>query len=344
MALNQTKKIANVVPRSVQSSSPAKKLKLSPPNCQVVPHKTPNHPKVITITAEQFLALASRLQQQQQTKGGNINQPMIISLPKTTAIKSKVVNGVAEVGKKVAPKVTTLSEFLSSQSLVNSPSKSAFDPIKPAETSSPTSGPCLSTSPAKVNGFLTLHDPITTSPENSAPSPSDNVSTSVAEVVANPMEKDDTLVLEMNSSNTDVIHNEEGRRLMDEKKIHFFKSGQLKGSARTTPMTLLCRMKKKTPLEEDPLSVELEQSHQLTLNNAALPTLEADDDMLMTHQPDSAGSPDHPPVWLSIMEEENSQFSAGATENDDDLLDPTRLAAQLASIRQAASSQYSFSS
>jgi hypothetical protein len=42
------------------------------------------------------------------------------------------------------------------------------------------------------------------------------------------------------------------------------------------------------------------------------------------------------------MEEENSRFSAGA-DNDDDLLDPSRLAAQLASIRQAAS-QYSFSS
>ncbi len=45
-------------------------------------------------------------------------------------------------------------------------------------------------------------------------------------------------------------------------------------------------------------------------------------------------------VWLSIMEEDGHLTDQ---VDDDDLLDPTRLAAQLASIRQAAS-RFSFSS
>lgn len=352
MALNQTKKTTNVLPGSVQSSSPAKKFKLSSSTCNsaaVAPRKILNHPRVVTITAEQFLALASRLQQQQQAKGIINQQPMIISLPKTMTVTSKTANSVAEVtGNKVTPKVTTLSEFLSSQSVANSPSKSAFDPIKPAQSSSPTSGPCLKENPAKFDSFPNAHDPITSSsPTDSGPAASSAALASVTEVIEEPMQNEDTFtVVEVNTEN-----DEESTRLIDERKTHFFKSGQLKGSARTTPMTILCRMKKRLDKEKDPLEFypETVKIHQPNLNNAALLLPETDDDMLMTHEPGSEGSSDlngtssEFPVWLSIMEEDNSQFSAGATENDDDLLDPTRLAAQLASIRQAAS-QYSFSS
>jgi hypothetical protein len=88
--------------------------------------------------------------------------------------------------------------------------------------------------------------------------------------------------------------------------------------------------------------VQQPHQHQPTLNNAA-PPLDADDDMFINDESESCHGNNNPPVWLSIMEEENSRFSAGAADNDDDLLDPSRLAAQLASIRQAAS-QYSFSS
>lgn len=180
MALNQTKKAQNVLPGPVQFPSPAKKLKLSSATCTtntaaaINPKKVFNHPKVVTITAEQFLALANRMQQQRQAKGTSNQQPMIFSLPKAMTIPSKTANNVAEVaGKRVIPKVTTLSEFLSSQSVANSPSKSAFDPIKPAQSSSPTSGPCRE-SPAKFDSFPNVYDPITsTSPAQLEPSSSE---------------------------------------------------------------------------------------------------------------------------------------------------------------------------
>jgi len=118
---------------------------------------------------------------------------------------------------------------------------------------------------------------------------------------------------------------EESQKVGDDSKDHFFKSGLLKGSARTTPMTLLCRRVKAASKSTLP-STSTVNDDSFSLDNCP---------DLFNEESESSKS-----VWLSIMEEENSQFT---TNDDDDLLDPTRLAAQLASIRQAAS-QYSFSS
>ncbi len=343
MALNQLKKDSHPIPKKATISPLAKKLK---------PSSTPGHPRVVTITTEQFLALASRLQQQGKGNG----KPMIISLPKNLALSPqiKVANGKTAcplaVNKPPIPQLDVgLSDFVLNQQITETTS-TVLNPVKP--TQAPLSmpilteeEPCSEPIPIEVNSTNDhqFHDTISTAEYDvvstqEISSPSLEISPSVA-------------MVETNKPVVTIPGPAENNGTTDERKNHFLKSGQLKGSARTTPIAVLCQRKKRklsVTMEEyttEAANVAIHSTskpvHQPTLNNAA-PPLDAEDDMFVNEESESSHG-NNPPVWLSIMEEENSQFSAGAADNDDDLLDPSRLAAQLASIRQAAS-QYSFSS
>jgi len=313
MALKQTKSVVPVVARASSIQQPSvKRFKLASGTVK-------SSPRVVTITAEQFLALAGRLQQ------GKSNKPMVISLPKqfvlpaqngkTPSCSVKPANtnnniktvtntvNIKQQQQQQGPLVKSLSQLYgSSKSIGDSPTKSVTNPIKPTINvlnlpdigdivgSSP---PC---SPIKIDNADEI-DPLS--------SPLLPISPTVVEV--------------------------------DDVKTHFFKSGVLKGSARTTPMTVLCRNKAKaTPPPPPPPTLNLNHSTSPSMNNVL--SLDHCPDLFNEESDSSHGG--NPPVWLSIMEEENSEFTS--TTNDEDLLDPARLAAQLASIRQAAS-QYSFS-
>ena len=359
MALNHLKKNSNPLPRSAQAAPMAKKLKLSSIS-------SPGHPRVVTITAEQFLLIANRL----QNRGNGPSKPVIISLPKNVALstQTKVATSrpavtLSSVAPRKAPVLqldSNFSEFrLNDQMPDPLAVKASTIPSQPP-LSMPIlteDEPCSDPTLIEVNSTNDqYHDSghmsassefdLVTSQEVSTPSLELSSSLSV-------METNNKSTINISACCTPVTNS-----VSDDRKNHFFKSGQLKGSARTTPMTILCQRKKRksATLEEEEfpsemvmssihsrskqLQVQQHQQHQPTLNNAA-PPLDAEDDMFINDE--SCHGNNNPPVWLSIMEEENSQFSAGAADNDDDLLDPSRLAAQLASIRQVAS-QYSFSS
>ncbi|XP_046649740.1 ankyrin repeat domain-containing protein 17-like isoform X2 [Daphnia pulicaria] len=364
MALNHLKKDSHPIPRPAQAAPLAKKLKLSSVS-------TPGHPRVVTITAEQFLAIANRLQNRGSGK------PVIISLPKNVALsnQTKIANNKPAVtSSSVAPSKppaseldSSLPEFVLNQQMSDPLTIEAPTVIKPPQP--PLSMPILTedepcSDPTSFEVKSTndqYHDPdpltvssefdLVTSQEVSTPSLDMSSPSSV-------IETNTTSAINIADCCTPAENS-----ASDERKNHFFKSGQLKGSARTTPMTILCERKRRKSVtleeveEEFPSEavmvasihsksihsqVQQPHQHQPTLNNAA-PPLDADDDMFINDESESCHGNNNPPVWLSIMEEENSRFSAGAADNDDDLLDPSRLAAQLASIRQAAS-QYSFSS
>lgn len=324
MALNQMKKDYHPIPKI---SPIAKK-----------PSSTPGHPRVVTITTEQFLALAGRLQQQGKGNG----KPMIISLPKNIALAppTKTTNGKSTVviSQTSTPQLDpSLSDFVLNQQISEPAVLNSVNP-----TQAPLSMPILTEeepfsehTPIEVNStndqFNGTAQYDVSSQEATAPSLT--ISPPVAIVGTNKPAVTITALAENGTTN--------------ERKNHFLKSGLLKGSARTTPIAVLCQRKKRklsVSLEEDlteTATFHFVPVNQPTLNNAA-PPLDAEDEMFVNEESDSCHG-NNPPVWLSIMEEENSQFSAGAADNDDDLLDPSRLAAQLASIRQAAS-QYSFSS
>ena len=310
MALKQTKSVAPMVARtSGIQQPPVKRFKLASGSVK-------SSPRVITITAEQFLALAGRLQQ------GKSNKPMVISLPKQFVLPAQngktsscsvkpastnnnIKTGTNAVNKKQqqGPLVKSLSQLYgSSKSIADNPTKSVTNPIKSA---------------INVLNLPDIGDMVGSSPPCS-PVRIDNGDE--IDPLSNPLLPLSPTTVEVN----DV-------------KTHFFKSGLLKGSARTTPMTLLCRNKAKAPPPPPPPALNLNHSTSPSMNNVL--SLDHCSD-LFNEESDSSHS-GNPPVWLSIMEEENSQFTS--TTNDEDLLDPARLAAQLASIRQAAS-QYSFSS
>lgn len=331
MALNQMKKDVHPITKPDQQLPSPKKLKISPTR--------PGHPRVVTITAEQLLSLAGRLQQ-----GKGNGKPMIISLPKSLTLsqQSNPTNGktsMPAITEKVpAPHLdSSLPEFVLSEEISDPTNTVLNQVVKPYQAT--LSMPLLTDEVpcSETTSMNTPNDPF----PGSISSGFEFISTgemtvqSIETIEDNQVVVDASLCVENGTSSA--------------KKSHFLKSGQLKGSARTTPMALLCRRKRtksasferEKSLEKEMLTMHSRPTHQPTLNNAA-PPLDADDEMFVNEESDSCHT-SNPPVWLSIMEEENSQFSAGATENDDDLLDPNRLAAQLASIRQAAS-QYSFSS
>lgn len=367
MALNHLKKVSHPVTRPAQVAPVAKKPKLSSIT-------STGHPRVVTITAEQFLAIAGRL----QSRGNGTGKPVILSLPKNMALSAEKISNskvtvpfattAVAVNKVPIPQLDSSStEFVTSQDVTNALASEPAIAVKPPQLhlSMPIlieDEPCPEPSSIEVKSTNGQYheDPIPASSEFDLVS-SQEVSMPSLDIELSPMTMIETnnKPIVMNSPTGAIAQavNPE----MDDRKIHFFKSGQLKGSARTTPMTILCQRKRKksvTLKEEEDCSEEAvslasihsrstklqgQQQHQPTLNNAA-PPLDADDDMsFVNDDSEPCHSNNNPPVWLSIMEEENSQFSAGAADNDDDLLDPSRLAAQLASIRQAAS-QYSFSS
>lgn len=335
MALTQTKNVNSV---SLPPLS-TKKLKLSPgPSLSSNAVAPANVPRVVTITAEQFLALASRLQQQQQEKG-NGGKPLIISLPKNVKLP---------VSTQKLPVSNKNSSNGSVQKVTNSPSK-------------PNEGPTA----VDASSVPAVPEPV------SLPTCQEEVvnqSPSIVEI-SNSNDSDPTGVVEVGTTtvyssprteSSRPLSNSETNDGCTERRNHFLKSGLLKGSARTTPMPLLCMRKRNsrrtssggsTGDEPDPAlasSSEAPQSGLIpTLNNAALP-FDADDDMFINEDSESHSSAGNPPVWLSIMQDdETGHFSgsAGADDNDDDLLlDPSRLAAQLASIHRQVASQYSFSS
>lgn len=349
MALTQSKCTDPVVSRATNvtssslSISPAKKIRLasasSGSTIKTGVDQT-NFPRVVTITAEQFLALASRLQQQQQIKG-NGSKPLIISLPKNVTLpiptQKLQVNGNS--------KTLMQEDSSSSVAKISSPVEIASVPVETVPEVQ------LETTPSQEE-----------TSENLIPN-------GVVEYTLTGCD-DSVVQVEMSmttscssSSQTDANDTCDTN---NERRNHFLKSGLLKGSARTTPMPLLClrkRAKYRHPSfsgstgDADTEGVSGNSRHFLgnshpTLNNAALP-LDADDEMFINEDSESHpgdGGVNNPPVWLSIMEQEdeNGHFSvggAGANDNDDDLLlDPSRLAAQLASIHRQAASQYSFSS
>jgi len=316
MALKQTKSVVPAVARASSIQQPAvKRFKLASGPVK-------SSPRVVTITAEQFLALAGRLQQQ-----GKSNKPMVISLPKqfvlpaqngkTSSCSVKPANNNIKtvtntVNKKQqqqqqGPLVKSLSQLYgSNKSIGDSPTKSVANPIKPT---------------INVLNLPDIGDMVGSSPPCS-PVKIDNCD-------------------EIDPLSTPLLPLSPTTVKVDEVKTHFFKSGLLKGSARTTPITLLCRNKAKAPPPPPPpppaLNLNLNHSTSPSMNNV----LSLDHCSDLFNEESDSGHAGNPPVWLSIMEEENSQFTS--TANDEDLLDPARLAAQLASIRQAAS-QYSFSS
>lgn len=353
MALNQMKRDTPPISKPTpQLTHPvAKKLKPSTTF-------STGHPRVVTITAEQFLALAGRLQQKGKTNGAS-SKPMIISLPKNLGIppQIKTISNVKPpMSENKASQLQldpSISEYVLSQEM-SDPNKNLLNSVKPNQV--PLSMPIL-TEEEPCSGANTIIE------ENSSNDPDcknihgssefDLVSTQVEEVSTPSIEiSPSEAMIKTNNPVLSIPANTPAEnRTTDEKREHFFKSGQLKGSARTTPIAILCKKKRQKsvileeyPVEEAMVAIHSRSTpvHQPTLNNAA-PPLDAEDDMFVNDESQSCHGNNPTPVWLSIMEEENSQFSAGAADNDDDLLDPSRLAAQLASIRQAAS-QYSFSS
>lgn len=349
MALNHLKKDTT---SPMLKPSPSQPIANTPKSS--LPRST-GHPRVVTITAEQFLALAGRLKQQGKTNGNG--KPMIISLPKNLTLKGMKakIDKPAVVSPVKSPHLNPqLSEFVLGQEVFSNPAVNGINQVQASAVplSMPIlieEEPCSTTTSVSVN--TTNDERIQHSleldsvpPQTVSPLPAD-ISSEVTSEMIKPTYVD-------TATSVPTV------TLKDARKEHFFKSGLLKGSARTTPMAVLCRLKKrKSPCDErnvileecpaEPAMVELHSKptplHQPTLNNAAPPLDADDDDMFGNEESQSRNANHQTPVWLSIMEEENSQFSAGTGENDDDLLDPSRLAAQLASIRQAAS-QYSFSS
>ncbi|KAI9554322.1 hypothetical protein GHT06_019594 [Daphnia sinensis] len=367
MALNHLKKNSHPVAQPAKTTPVAKKPKLS---------STHGHPRVVTITAEQFMAIAGRL----QSRGNGTGKPVIFSLPKNFSLSAEKISNTklatplaattVAASKAPIPQLDSNARgSITSKNMQNSLTTESATEAKSSQLhlsmpiltedepcSEPTSIDVKST-----NGqYHEDHIP--------APSEFDFVSSQDVSMPSLDISSPSIAMIETNN-NPGAMHNSESTNSTptvnsgtDDMKLHFFKSGQLKGSARTTPMTILCQRKRRKSVtleeaeEEDcqinavalasmhsrSAQIQGQQHHQPTLNNAA-PPLDADDDMFVNEESVSCQGNNNPPVWLSIMEEENSQFSAGAADNDDDLLDPSRLAAQLASIRQAAS-QYSFSS
>lgn len=274
------------------------------------------------------MALATRLQQQQQEKTGNFGKPLIISLPKNLNIST---TGTPQVMSKGNVKEATVRKP------VSSPLKSqAGNPVQTEKACEPQQSSAV---PIKLEIV-----------------PPDTVELEQVPVPSPVLEEVETIAVEPDIPENVPDNNELCPE--EERRNHFLKSGLLKGSARTTPMPLLCSRKRERPrrpssgledaMLESPkgssMAPHSTASSQQTLNHAALP-LDADDEMFINE--DSESHQSNPPVWLSIMQEdENGEFSsAGADGNDDDLLlDPSRLAAQLASIHRQAASQYSFSS
>lgn len=348
MALTQTKCINPVVSRATNvtssslSVSPAKKIRLASASSGSTVKTgvdSTNLPRVVTITAEQFLALASRLQQQQQIKG-NGSKPLIISLPKNVSLpiptQKLQVNGNSK---------TLIQEDCSnSETKISSPVEIETVPVETVPEVQLETTPSQEETSQIPNGVIEY---TLTGCDDSVVQVEMSMTTSCS-----------------SSSQTDAGN--DSCDIDNERRNHFLKSGLLKGSARTTPMPLLClrkRAKYRHPSfsgstgDADTEGISSSSRHflgnsQPTLNNAALP-LDADDEMFINEDSESHpgdGGVNNPPVWLSIMEQEdeNGHFSvggAGANDNDDDLLlDPSRLAAQLASIHRQAASQYSFSS
>lgn len=323
-------------------------------------------PRVITLTADQLLALAAKL----QAKGSN--KPVIITLPKTVGLQGKSPGtnrctkptiAPAIIKKPVQPLLSSLSEFLAGKSIAN-PEKACPNPIKQVQPllSMPNLTDDAFSEPAAVSRNdptvlqLPSNPPEAIVPEAMALSFDQIVhAAAIEETIETSLETSASMEIASHADDllleTDDCLSSRAELVELDKKAYFLKSGLLKGSARTTPMTLLWKRKRKHPsFDDEPLDTEVTASvamtpveadcqpdvlrHQPTLNNAAVPH---DDDMFINDESGS-GHGHNPPVWLSIMDD--NQYSA---DNDDDLLDPTKLAAQLASIRQAAS-QYSFSS
>ncbi|XP_059351348.1 GA-binding protein subunit beta-1-like isoform X2 [Daphnia carinata] len=368
MALNHLKKDSHSVAQPAKVAPVAKKPKLS---------STPSsgHPRVVTITAEQFMALAGRL----QNRGNGTGKPVIFSLPKNFSLSAEKISNTKPAAPLAAITVaarkasipqpdSSAPGSITSQDMQNSLTTECATEAKPSHLhlSMPIlteDEPCSEPTSIEVKSTNGQYH------EDHIPTPSefDLVSSQEVSMPSLDISSPSIAIIETNN-NPIAMHNPAGHNITptvnagtDDMKLHFFKSGQLKGSARTTPMTILCQRKRRKSVtleeaEEEDCSTNAvalalthsrsaqtqgQQHHQPTLNNAA-PPLDAEDDMFVNEESESSHG-NNPPVWLSIMEEENSQFSAGAADNDDDLLDPSRLAAQLASIRQAAS-QYSFSS
>ena len=361
MALNQTKTTAAAVARPL-SCSPAKKMKLSP----VASSGQHKKPRVVTMTAEQFLMLAGKLQQESKSNG----KPVVITLPKnfslptqngTVTTNSSIVSLPASVAGVSAKLVNTNKPTeLSNKSATTKPSHISqavkldqISPMKPAAVEADDGMMLQEVSRSSNSGQV-----MSTLLEKSSPLPK-IIPGSVRSVMpatslssggktndsVKPTESSATSSSSSNSNNNSATANRE----------HFLKSGLLRGSARTTPMPLLCRKSKctdKATSTSTADSIRNSKTARSPTSNGAAPvavpaegtllnnifSLEGDgmfDEDCETVDHDNA-------VWLSIMEDENNdQFVTG---NDDaDLLDPTRLAAQLASIRQAAS-QFSFTS
>lgn len=367
MALNHLKKDSHSVAQSAQVAPVAKKPKLS---------STPSsgHPRVVTITAEQFMAIAGRL----QNRGNGTGKPVIFSLPKNFSLSTEKIsntklaaplaaNAIAASKAPIPRLDSSAPGSIASQDLHNSLTTEPATEAKPPQLhlSMPIlieDEPCSEPTSIEVKSTNGQYH------EDHIPAPSEFDLVSSQEVSMPSLDISSPSIAMIETNNI-AMHNSASANVTptvnsetDDMKLHFFKSGQLKGSARTTPITILCQRKRRksvtleeadeedcptnavalAPMHSRSAQTQGQQHHQPTLNNAA-PPLDADDDMFVNDESESCHGNNNPPVWLSIMEEENSQFSAGAADNDDDLLDPSRLAAQLASIRQAAS-QYSFSS
>ena len=155
MALNHLKKDRHPIPRPAQAAPMTKKLKLSSIS-------SPGHPRVVTITAEQFLAIANRL----QSRGNSSGKPVIISLPKNLTLSTQTKVATSRPAVALATAVpskspisqldSNLPEFVLIQQMPDPLSIEAQTVVKPSQP--PLSMPIL-------NDDEPCSDPMTTSIE-----------------------------------------------------------------------------------------------------------------------------------------------------------------------------------
>ena len=328
------------------------------------------NPRVVTMTAEQFLALATagKVHQSKSSK------PMVITLPKKltgeknvtatgsgTSVFSQIARSptktITTIGKKEL--VNSLAQLLSSQTAASVKSTSS-NSIKVVnnETTKPPIGiinlPGRTLKKTPIKSFTVSPTPKTVPPSvQTVQSPRFATHASLAKSTSSVQASLEPLEAAATKATVSKLSEQSNPSTGTLDRDHFMKSGLLKGSARTTPIALLCRKEKSVssdvssstyendsdtckepsllPAAVTPKIVEM----QLPLPAVALNTdLSLNDNLFNEDSGEGTNA-----VWLSIMEEDNSQFTSG---NDEDLLDPTRLAAQLASIKQAAS-RFSFS-
>jgi len=325
------------------------------------------NPRVVTMTAEQFLALATAGKVQSKS-----NKPLVITLPKKltgeknvaatssgTSVFSQIAcsptKTITTIGKKEL--VNSLAQLLSSQ---NASVKNTSNSTKVVnnETTKPPIGivnlPGRTLKKTPIKSFTVSPTPKTVPPSvPTVQSPRFATNASLAKSTSTVQASLEPLEAAATKAPVSKLSEQSNPSTVTLDRDHFMKSGLLKGSARTTPMALLCRKEKSATSNvssstsengsdtcKEPSLLDAAVAPKVVDMQVPLPAVVLNTDLSLNDNLFNEDSGEGTnAVWLSIMEEDNSQFTSG---NDEDLLDPTRLAAQLASIKQAAS-RFSFS-